>query len=92
MSEWQPIEMAPKDGATIAIFCYNGERWNEVFWHRGFERWAMRWAGPGGMRGVIIPDGQPTHWMPLPPPPGSDPGIPVYKTHDATDEFVNPTS
>jgi hypothetical protein len=59
---WQPIETAPKDGSVI------------IGWHKKWQELSMidfdnrekKWMGrfPG-----FIPFDQPTHWMPLPPPP-----------------------
>ena len=72
-NNWQDIASAPKDGTVIDLWTYNGERWTDAFWHNGLGIWAMRWAGLKGAHGWIIPNGQPTHWMPLPAPPKPDP-------------------
>lgn len=76
MSEWQPIETAPKDGSVIALtsFFDDGEQ---------FETWPMQWMhiqrnglfpGKTGMwthpsGGLTWNDdgvgGGPTHWRPL---------------------------
>lgn len=71
MSEWQPIETAPKDGTDILLGYYPtwpgldlGKGSCEVaFWH-GIKN---TWCG----RVLLNADGHfsPTHWMPLPPPP-----------------------
>lgn len=69
MSEWQPIETAPKDGTTILAFYpsltgYTARQdvapihWSE--WGNGV--WEN--ATSGGK-----PSSLPTHWMPLPEPP-----------------------
>jgi len=63
MTEWQPIETAPKDGVYILALC----RANPLS-PRRYEFARM------GARGWIRQDGravpyEPTHWMPLPEPP-----------------------
>lgn len=77
MSDWQPIETAPRDG--IAILGYwewageiNGIDHDKeiaiIFWsggrtdYPGFE-WVVR--GTDAYAAWL----RPTHWMPLPPPP-----------------------
>lgn len=66
MSEWQPIETAPKDGTEIIIF---GSR---VYFHPVMARYEND--------GWWVPDAplecpwtelasEPTHWQPLPDPP-----------------------
>ena len=69
MSEWKPIETAPKDGSRF------------LAWHKGnvhFFRWQDFKDGsdaPVGWRDNFIyvyPEGDangPTHWMPLPKEP-----------------------
>lgn len=70
MSEWQPIETAPKDGTVVYLYRQVGD-------------WKVRghgyWEGGGIVSGWITqgfydPPGNlglahPTHWMPLPAPP-----------------------
>lgn len=71
MSEWQPIDTAPKDGSLILT-------WGPH--HVGVARWldyarepylpdpSYRWAGwIDNYDGEDIPE--PTHWLPLPAPP-----------------------
>jgi hypothetical protein len=69
---WRPIESAPKDGTVIlgAGFPY-GPPVRTMEWSngqylgrsKGYEQtWTDRPGSPC----------QPTHWMPLPPPPGSE--------------------
>lgn len=64
MSEWQPIETAPKDGT--AVLTYSGEpdahEMNVSFWGRQNGRWIS--ANPHMST--------PTHWMHLPSPPHPD--------------------
>lgn len=65
MSEWQPIDTAPKDG-TPALFCVWNDETQDVlpitsgFWSRLSNRWFSEISGHGI---------KPTHWMPLPSPP-----------------------
>lgn len=62
MSEWQPIETAPKDGVPVLL--WPGARdWTEkmrpvVGWHTNLGLW-VTWSG-------YI---EPTHWTPIPEPP-----------------------
>lgn len=69
--EWQPIETAPKDekillaraGQWVDIGEWEDDRHAKKprpYWTANRE-W---WAGKMAMR-----EQQPTHWMPLPPPP-----------------------
>lgn len=65
MSNWQPIETAPKDGTRVLL------------WSRGFLPMLGAWLEHTGMayqkpawwsnNVPIIP--QPTHWFPIPTPP-----------------------
>jgi hypothetical protein len=73
MSEWQPIETAPKSGMDILLLygSVHEGRWHvassapdvqrkqKIFEHGWY------WAGFNGPVGPIFP----THWMPLPEPP-----------------------
>jgi hypothetical protein len=67
MSEWQPIETAPKDGSAVLAFwpkAYQGKGgMYVVLWFDGqFVPTTM------GYRGIKF-----THWMPLPAPPEPTP-------------------
>lgn len=65
MSEWQPIATAPKDGT--AILAWHPDWQDEPLslrWHGHWHKWILN--------GVLLDLGdwgEPTHWMPLPPPP-----------------------
>lgn len=75
---WKPIETAPKDGTWIMTIidapgCHPGV----VAWqtHYGRSRWA---EDPGNheieecwKEGFLIGSYSPSHWQPLPPPPGA---------------------
>lgn len=77
MSEWQDIYSAPRDGTKIDLWGRNllkfdksGERIVNVKWGRvrdwmGHER--DDWLHGRGE------DFEPTHWMPIPPPPTHNP-------------------
>lgn len=63
MSEWQPIETAPKDGSRLLAYSKgwdHEQKDQEIAWWNessGLFRWQS---------GTIV---KPTHWMPLPSPP-----------------------
>lgn len=57
---WQPIETAPNSVAILAAWHITGDMWAyAVASNEGGEWW----------EGGNMPLQQPTHWMPLPPPP-----------------------
>ena len=96
--EWQPIETAPRDGTKVLVWavkwageihgptdsavCDIASFSNGHSDYPGTDWWDC--AGGDAYATWCIP----SHWMPLPAPPGSDLGIPVYKLEDGTDEFV----
>jgi hypothetical protein len=65
MTEWQPIETAPKDGCAILAWRDSGVhvmRWRERGDGSGFwDEWRVRLKS--------LQAAPPTHWMPLPAPP-----------------------
>lgn len=63
--EWQPISTAPKDGTEV--WAYNGEQ-ARMRWIEGHEYALWAWADEVLCDVDPSPE-QPTHWMPLPPPP-----------------------
>lgn len=78
MSEWQPIETAPKDREILAFDQQIGV---------AIIRWDYTWVA--WFDGRMVVDGYgdpeyftPTHWMPLPLPPISDhqTGLPASST------------
>jgi hypothetical protein len=68
MTEWQPIETAPKDGTAILIWPANASFYGDeatsyvVRWHD----WKEAWIEASGEEYAAF---YPTHWMPLPAPP-----------------------
>ena len=82
MSEWQPIETAPKDGTHVMLS--RGDRvtlgnWESVIstspeYHANgtylgqFED-GNSWEGWMSWDGGFCEETPPTHWMPLPEPP-----------------------
>lgn len=83
MSEWQPIETAPKDGGDIDLWAVNdtgvGYRIADGYWtvnglKHGYEHprlYKEGWAAPNhgwdGDDGSVFD--RVTHWMPLPDAP-----------------------
>lgn len=60
--EWQPIETAPNDGQKLLMWSPGlGIDWLVLYWMDGY------WREPANGMGLKR---EPTHWMPLPPPPG----------------------
>ncbi len=59
---WQPIETAPKDGSRILLRAMS----QHVGWWEDENDW---WAT--GLDSYVR---NPTHWRPLPAPPGADHG------------------
>lgn len=65
MSEWQPIETAPRDGTRV-ILAWDGVR---VGYFLDNSASIKPWSGWKVPSMETWPKGQPTHWMPLPEPP-----------------------
>lgn len=57
MTEWQPIETAPRAELEL-ILLYNGKVLVGAAWESGWADWFHDYVTPA-----------PTHWMRLPPPP-----------------------
>ena len=60
MTDWQPIETAPKDGTDILI-------WDNDFGCMVVNWSYRRWWASHDSEDNYWPE--PTHWMHLPPPP-----------------------
>jgi hypothetical protein len=75
MSEWRPIETAPKDGTVIIV--YRPEHDGKYIPRVGTDYWATfrakrsNFSGPSWAKSRR--DTQPTLWQPLPAPPGKSP-------------------
>lgn len=69
MSEWQPIETAPRDETKIIVF-YSGKA--TIGWFDGdslYLEWSRDEYGPRPVANGRIHGRLATHWMPLPEPP-----------------------
>lgn len=78
MTDWQPIETAPKDGTTV-LLAYKDELL--IGWYQDEQRIrhgqvissTKKWTGYGVFDRIYPstsePPPEPTHWMPLPKPP-----------------------
>ena len=67
MSEWKPIETAPRDGRKFLVWdAYYGIRIGKAYVRSDHDDW-LSYVGPfndsskGGPRAI--------YWQPLPPPP-----------------------
>lgn len=83
MSEWQPIETAPKDGRTLLLGHFNrAGKWRTLrgqwySWDLINEEWEEPENGHEGWYETSVENDdppncwstEPTHWMPLPAPP-----------------------
>jgi hypothetical protein len=70
---WQPIETAPKDGTRIIVAKQSGYvmAWaSSAYW---FERQYKDREKYSGWTDGFDTLATPTHWMPLPAPPGEKP-------------------
>lgn len=84
-SPWQPIDTAPKDGTKILIWDGKGQFaawWDPTFEDDAAKNEACDWEKShyigAWTDGCVLSFGyeetysyEPTHWMPLPPPPTS---------------------
>lgn len=76
--KWKPIESAPRDGSRILV--WGGTLWSDSGWGTRFflTEPDTAWWKDGIMSGWCLGNdeahdefiwAEPTHWMPLPPPP-----------------------
>jgi len=70
MSEWQPIETAPKDGTQVDLWCCSGSdlRYGERYVDAEFLGGKWKYYSDC-YEGWVTISYTPTHWMPLPSPP-----------------------
>lgn len=80
MSEWQPIETAPKDGTWMLVYepseyppSVHVVRWGTREWTMGARQYAWVTMALGPNPDTYDADDA-THWMPLPNPPHLDRG------------------
>jgi hypothetical protein len=69
MSDWQPIETAPKDGTFVMLWVggdYPAHCARFEIWKDGSAGWVA--SNHGGVW-TCVQFGTATHWMPLPAPP-----------------------
>ncbi|MEG3086143.1 hypothetical protein [Sphingomonas sp. PB4P5] len=78
MSDWQPIETAPKDGTIVLLWACDEDEWDDAHdeprdpercWYpaRVSVQKHIWWIAGGMMRQLKGA----THWMPLPAPPAT---------------------
>ena len=76
MTEWQPIDTAPKDGTEILVYGIATGELGGV--HEKPETWKVSWFFKNwslcGGEGYVVWVDSPTHWMPLPAPPANGDG------------------
>lgn len=66
-TNWQPIETAPRDGTLVDLWLTDGRRETECRWSTSVGGW---WRFDENA--TDVPVDNPTHWMPIPPPPAPD--------------------
>jgi len=80
MTDWQPIETAPRDGTDVIVGFDRADTWIvHVAWWRTGEEYGCTandrgwWSYTLGSvtQEQLDEDRTPTHWMPLPDPPVS---------------------
>lgn len=68
--QWRPIETAPKDGSPF-LACHYRSGVHAITWH-GKASHVPLYGWCEGDDAEDIDLWQPTHWMPLPPPPNQE--------------------
>ena len=79
VSDWRPIETAPKDGTVVDLWAVEngvGERWTDCRWAEQFNAYAGQRANRkyiwAWWHSDYTVDGNITHWMPLPDAPQAE--------------------
>lgn len=96
MSEWQPIETAPKDGTFVLLCGGTGDYSSDRGWPFPpvvVAQWVnlplhKHWRYASYDSGYYGEVENPTHWMPLPEPPRSL----SQPLEDKTEEVIQPSS
>jgi hypothetical protein len=72
MSDWQPLDTAPRNGSKVDVWTENGVRYIDVFWHRSpdYPNGAFVYYDSYLSDYIDVEDA--THWMPPPTPPRKD--------------------
>ena len=63
MTDWQPIETAPKDGTIILLYAVADPETGNWYMETGFWHEGKYWYWP------VNRSTQPTYWQSLPAPP-----------------------
>ena len=71
MSEWQPIETAPKDGRYV--LCFARGKHDAGSQNAREDQWRVDHFSRRGVWWRMLPETPYTHWQPLPPPPEASP-------------------
>jgi hypothetical protein len=71
MTQWQPIETAPKNGTAVLATWENTAEFDVLRWIEDRQAWCVHYGGWGEDR--YRNDETPTHWMPLPESPMTSP-------------------
>lgn len=69
---WLPIETAPKDGTEVLLFCPDDQP--QIVSCKYWLGYSPGWMFTDDTLANIAEEGpeNPTHWQPLPEPPGAD--------------------
>lgn len=66
MTDWQPIEDAPKDGTWVLVYADGVQVVAKYVWDDNWH-WATHLDNSNGLK--VHQTCKPTHWMPLPAAP-----------------------